>query len=175
MLVPTQTYGFTSEMCRLNPPPDIWCAIQICGSGLDLPNEKEITFLHITLPWLSSAVVQGEVGGVPGNGADGTKGDLIVWGSNHEVQRASWSDGCRGGWWHVLEKTFSILYSCHHLPLRPRYKDVRGQASQVISSLCTNPALWHCLHLTLIPHQSEAKTCLAFDSKPLKLFGQPLT
>lgn len=66
---------------------------------------------------------------------------------------------------------FSFLYSCHHLPWGPGYKDIPGPGESSHFLPLHQPALWHSSHLTLIPHLSEAKTCLAFDSKPLALFG----
>ena len=112
---------------------------------------------------------------MPGNSVDGTKGDLMVSGSNQEVQKALWRKGYMGGWWHLPEQSFSFCIPAITCPGGRGTKTYWGQESQVISSLCTNPALWHSSHLTLIPHLSEAKTCLAFDSKPLTLFGLPLT
>lgn len=58
------------------------------------------------------------------------------------------------------------------LALQPRYKE---PGNQVISSLGTNSALGHHLHMTLIPHLSGSKTCPAFDGKHLNLFGSPKT
>lgn len=162
-------------MCCWRPPSHIPCKIQICESSLDLANENGIRFWFITLLWPSTAVVLGEGEDMPGNGADGTKGDLMVSGSNQEVQSALWWNGCRGGWWHVLEWSFPFCIPAITCPGGWGTKTYWGQETQVISSLCTNPALWHSSHLTLIPHLSEAKTCLAFDSKPLALLGPLLT
>lgn len=91
----------------------------------------------------------------------------MVSGSNQEVKIALWWNGCMGGWWHLLEWSFSICIPAFTCPGVPGTKTCRGQESQVISSLCINPALRHSLHMTLIPHLSEAKTCLAFDSERL--------
>ena len=40
-------------------------------------------------------MVLGEGEDMLGNSTDGTKGDLMVSGSNQEVQRALWWSGCR--------------------------------------------------------------------------------
>lgn len=70
-------------------------------------------------------MVLGEEGDMAGGCVHGTKGDLMVSGSNQEVQRPLWWNGCMGGWWHV---EFRFLYSCHHhhLPWGAEYKDILG-------------------------------------------------
>lgn len=48
-------------------------------------------------------MVLGEAEDMPRNSVDGTKGDLMVSGSNQEVQRTLLWNGCMGGWWHLVE------------------------------------------------------------------------
>lgn len=121
-------------------------------------------FWFITFPWPRTLV--GDWEDVLCNGTGWNKGDLMVLGSNQEVQRATRWNRCWGGCWHVLEQSFLFLYSCHHLLLGQGTKIYRGQECHVIYPLCINPALWHNSLLTLIPYLSESKTCLNFDGKP---------
>lgn len=60
-------------------------------------------------------------------------------------------------------------------PHLPWSQGTKSWESQVISSLGTNSALGHHLHMTLIPHLSGSKTCPAFDGKHLNLFGSHKT
>lgn len=158
-------------MCCIRPQPHILCEIQIYESGLDLANENGMKFWFITFLWPSTALVPGEGENMLGNSADGTKGDLMVSGSNQEVLRASWWNRCGGGWWYVPKRSFPFSIPAIALSRSQGTKTYRDWESQVISFLCTNPALWHSSNLTLIPHLSEARTVLAFDSKPPALFG----
>lgn len=101
-----------------------------------------------------------------GHDVQGSKGDLMVLGSNQKVKmpcgRADLSRAVK----------FSPLYFCPHLPCS---QGTKSRESQVISSLGTNSALRHHLHMTRIPHLSASKTCPAFDGKHLNLFGSPTT
>ena len=127
-----------------------------------------IDTLYVTFLWLSTALVLGERENMLGHGTDRTEGNLMLFCSNQEVQTASWWNWCKDCWWHVPKWNFP---SCIPAIICSRaqigYKRQTGQESWVISSLCTNPALWHSSHLALIPHLSEAKTCLVFDRKSL--------
>lgn len=101
-----------------------------------------------------------------GHGVQGSQGDLMVLGSNQKVRLPI---GRADASWAVKP---SPLYFCPHLPCS---QDTKSRKSQVISSLGTNSALGHHLHMTLIPHLSGCKTCRAFDGKHLNLFGSPKT
>lgn len=101
-----------------------------------------------------------------GHGVQGSKGDLMVLGSNQKVKMPF---GRADASWAVK---FSPLYFSPHLPCS---QGTKSRESQVICSLGTNSALGHYLHMTLIPHLSGSKTCPAFDGKHLNLFGSPKT
>lgn len=101
-----------------------------------------------------------------GHGVQGSQGDLMVLGSNQKVKMPL---GRANALWAVK---FSPMYFCPHLPCS---QGTKNRESQVISSLGTNSALGHHLHMTLIPHLSGSKTCPAFDGKHLNLFGSPKT
>lgn len=84
-------------------------------------------------------MVLGEGEDMPGNSTDGTKGDLMVLGSNQEVQKALWWNGCWTGWWHALE--WSFQYPCDQVPQGLGEKERLGPGESS-----------HSLILTLIPH-----------------------
>lgn len=108
--------------------------------------------------------------------ADGTEGDLIISGSNQEVKIASRRNRCATRWRLPTGVDSLLPVFLPRLAARARLqRRACARESQIISSRRINPALWHRSRMTLIPHLSEAKTCLARDSKRLNLFGLLLT
>lgn len=97
-----------------------------------------------------------------GTSLDGTKGDLMVLGSNQEVKML---EGVCGWWLEV-----SSLYSCLDLSWSLRHRDRPEKSSHFLP---INPALWQRSHMTLTPHLSAAQTCPAFNSKRLHLWLRP--
>lgn len=140
-------------------PQSIWWKIQMCEQSSDLVNENRIRFSLTECTWTerlhqSTTEERQNVLQLLQQSSwlfarpSPTKGDLIFSGSNQKVKRPE----------AAVDASTAVKFSC---PRLPRSQGTKSWESQVISSLGTNSALRHHLHMTLIPHLSAAQTCPA--------------